>query len=119
MIRFDCLAFRVDAGGRSFVHSGDSVPCASLTALAGGADILIHMCFRLSGEERGRERTKGSSGHLEVAECARQAGVSMVILSHLPPGLDEPGVQERAPREMSEFYGGRIEFGTELRILES
>ena len=114
----DCLAFRIDAGGRSVVYSGDSGPCVSLTALAGGADILIHMCFQLSGEERSTEWTKGSSGHLEVAECASQAGVSMVILTHLPPRLDEPGVQERALREMSEIYGGRIEFGTDLRVLE-
>ena len=114
----DCLAFRVDAGSRSVVHSGDSGPCASLTALAGGADILVHMCFQLSGEERSREWTNGSSGHLEVAECASQADVSMVILTRLPPGLDEPGVQQRAMREMSEIHGGRIEFGTDLRVLE-
>ena len=74
----DCLAFRVDACGRSVVCSGDSGPSASLTALAGGADILIHMCFQLSGEKLSREWTKGSSGHLEVAECAREAGVSML-----------------------------------------
>ena len=89
-----------------------------MTALAGGDGFLIHICFRLSGEERGRESTNGSSGHLEVAECVRQADMSMLILTHLPPRPDEPGMQERALREMSEIYGGRIGFGTDLRILE-
>lgn len=114
----DCLAFGVDVRGRSVVYSGDSGPSASLTALAGGADILIHMCFRLSCENLSGEWTKGSSGHLEVAECTREAGVSMVILTHLPPRLDEPNEQKQAVREMSEVYGGRIEFGSDLRVLE-
>ena len=114
----DCLAFRVDARGRSLVYSGDSGPSASLTALASGADLLIHMCFQLSGEELSREWTNGSSGHLEVAECARDAGVSVVVLTHLPPSLDEPDAQERARREMSEIYAGRIEFGTDLKVVE-
>lgn len=116
--RLDCLAFRVDARGRSVVHSGDSGPSASLTAMAGGADILIHMYFQPSGERLSKEWTDGSSGHLEVAKCAGEAGVSTLIPTHLLPRLEEPDAQKRARREMSEIYGGRIELGKDLRVLK-
>ncbi|RKT17758.1 ribonuclease BN (tRNA processing enzyme) [Streptomyces sp. 1114.5] len=35
------FALRVEAGGRSLVYSGDTAPCAALTELAEGCDLLL------------------------------------------------------------------------------
>ena len=114
----DCFAFRIDASGGSIVYSGDSGPSPALTELAEGADILIHMCFQFSGEARCREWLRGSSGHLEIAECATRAGVATVILTHLQPAIDEPGARERVCGEMSAIYDGRIVIGEDLQVYE-
>ena len=39
-----CLAYRLEAYGRSIVFGGDTAPTAKLTELAAGADVLVHMC---------------------------------------------------------------------------
>ncbi len=114
----DCFAFRIDASGRSIVYSGDSGPSPALTELAEGADILIHMCFQFSGEARSHEWLRGSSGHLEIAECASRAGVATVILTHLQPAIDEPGVRERVCGAMSAICSGRIVIGENLQVYE-
>lgn len=47
-----------------------------------------------------RSGSKGSSGHLEVARTAQDAGVGKLVLTHLRPHMDAPGVHERMIDEM-------------------
>ncbi|MCP5000453.1 MAG: MBL fold metallo-hydrolase [Hyphomicrobiales bacterium] len=108
------LAFRLDCDGKSFVFSGDSGPSGALTRLAEGADLLVHMCFQLSGEAPGRKWSTGSSGHLEIAEMAAKANVRKIILSHLRPHMDAEGVHDRMIDDMAAKYGGEIVIGEDL-----
>lgn len=114
----DCLGYRIDADGKAVVYSGDSGTSDALTKLATGADILIHMCFNLSQEVRGPDWLKGSSGHLEVAHTAEEASVGKVVLTHLRPHMDAPGVHLRLVKEMSEIYCGEIVIGEDLMDFE-
>ncbi|MCJ7874695.1 MBL fold metallo-hydrolase [Phaeobacter sp. J2-8] len=113
-----CMGFRVDTPYASFVYSGDSGPCDALTTLAEGADVLVHMCFNLSQEARGPEWVAGSSGHLEIARTARDAGIRRVVLTHLRPHMDAPGVHQRIVSEMAEVFPGDIVIGEDLMVLE-
>ena len=48
---FDCMGFSVEAEDRKFVYSGDAAICDELENLAADADLLLHWCYRLSGED--------------------------------------------------------------------
>ncbi len=113
-----CMGFGVDTPGASFVYSGDSGPCDALTALAERADVFVHMCFNLSQEARGPEWVAGSSGHLEIARTARDAGVGRVVLTHLRPYMDASGVHQKLVSEMSAIFPGEIVVGEDLMVLE-
>jgi ribonuclease BN (tRNA processing enzyme) len=76
------------------------------------------MCFNLSQEARGPEWVSGSSGHLEIARTARDAGVGRVVLTHLRPHMDAPGVHDKIVHEMSEVFPGEIVVGEDLMVVE-
>ena len=113
----DCYAFRLETSSGALVYSGDSGTSSDFTRLAKNADILIHMCFQLSSEDRCEEWRSGSSGHLEVARCASEAEVRSLYLTHLPPRLNDREVQDQARREMSAIYDGEIVFAEDLMRL--
>ena len=88
----EAYGYRIDAGGRSFVISGDTRPSAALQAAARGADILVHEAYperRLAPENRpGGENWPAymrafHTSDVEVGALAAAAGVKQVVLQHL------------------------------------
>ena len=68
---------RIDSGERSFAYSGDTGPCAALTELASGVDLLL--C------EAGAE--KESEYHLtaqQAYEVALSSQAGRLLLTHIP-----------------------------------
>jgi ribonuclease Z len=74
--------------GRVLVYSGDTRPCASLTALARGADLLIHEAMFLD-ELRTEAVARGHSTAVEAAGTALAAGVKRLALTHVSPRHQE------------------------------
>jgi len=74
--------------GRAVVFSGDSRPCASLTALARGADLLIHEATFLDAL-REEAVARAHSTALEAARTAVEAGARRLALTHLSPRHQE------------------------------
>ena len=110
-----CLAYRLENDARSIVFGGDSGGMfAPLVALAREADILIHMCHFLNGTEPSEAFRKSCGGHLDAARVAAEAEVKTLVLTHLPPGLDRPGIPERIVREAGAVFGGRIVLARDL-----
>lgn len=109
-----CLAYRLDAGGRSIVFGGDSAPAAALTELATGADVLLHMCHFLNGEGVNPRLMEICSGHLDAARTARDAGVETLVLVHLSDEMDDLVVRQRMLAEMRQIYDGEIIGGEDL-----
>ncbi len=109
-----CLAYRLEAGGKSIVFGGDTAPTPALTELASGADVLLHMCHFVSGAVVDSRLTETCSGHLDCARTARDAGVQTLVLVHITEQVEQPGTRERVLHEVAEIFPGRIIFGEDL-----
>ncbi|GLU35692.1 MBL fold metallo-hydrolase [Trinickia caryophylli] len=107
------FGYRIDCNGQSIVYSGDSGPCPALNRLAQDCDVLVHMCHYLTGTEPSKTFAAFTSGHLEVAEAARQANAKNLVISHVTEQFDKPGLRERVIVEMSRIYSGNIIFGAD------
>ena len=85
----ECYAFRLTAGGRSLVYTGDTGSCPAVVELARGADLLL--------AEAAHPDVPGLPADLhltgrEAGEHARDAGVGRLLLTHVPSWVD-PQVQ--------------------------
>jgi len=109
-----CLAYRLEAGEQAVVFGGDTAPVESLTELAQGADVLLHMCHFINGVVTDERITGCCSGHLDAARTAQEAGVGTLVLVHLTEQLEQIGVKERVLFEVGEVFDGRVIFGEDL-----
>ena len=107
-------AFRLETDEGVLVYSGDTGPCEAIEELAQGADILIHMCYFISGSFLKPGQKLTSSGHLEAARTAAKAGVKTLITTHFTPQMDALGVKEKCLAEMHDIFDGRIVWGEDL-----
>jgi ribonuclease BN (tRNA processing enzyme) len=98
------------------VISGDTTFSENLVKHARGADILVHEAYlpeefdkRDNPEVAARLKAYHSTAE-QAGMAAQQAGVKLLVLSHLVPGKDESTYAERAARTFS----GKIVVGRDL-----
>ena len=109
-------ALRLETDEGVLVYSGDTGPCESISELAKDADVLIHMCYFVSGTFATGPRL-ASSGHMECARLAAEQNVKTLVTTHFTPQMDAPGVKEKCLAEMATVYSGRIIWGEDLMKL--
>ena len=108
-----CWAMRISNGvDGDLFYTADTGPAANLAAAATGSHVIV-----AEGTDRGSSQEPYESrGHMTPAEAgalAREAGVGVLVLSHLW-AEDDPF---RAVREASRMFGGPVELATPgLRI---
>ena len=112
------IAFRIEHDGASAVLAGDTVPCASLDALAAGADALVHTAIRSDIVEqmpaqRIRDILDYHSSVQQAAATAARAGVRTLVLTHYVPPL-VPGQEDQWRALAAAEFGGRVELGDDL-----
>jgi ribonuclease BN (tRNA processing enzyme) len=89
----EAYALRVEHDGRSLVYSGDTGPSAALVQLAAGADLLLcEASFREGGDNPPDLHLTGR----QAGEHARDAGVQRLVLTHIPPWIDQDDVLAEA-----------------------
>lgn len=112
------VSYRIETAAGSILYAGDSGGVFQpLIDFAAGADVLILMNHFLSGREPTDEYRRASGSHLDNAEIARNAGVGMLVLTHLQPDLDTVGIRERMLGEMKEVFDGPIIVGEDLMTI--
>lgn len=90
-----------DSSGATLVYSGDTGYCESLLKLADGADVFL--CEASWTDAADRPKDLHLSG-TEAGRAAAQAGVSELLLTHIPPWTSREDVIEEAKAE----YDGPI-----------
>ena len=109
------LAYRIDTAEGSVCYAGDSgTVFEPIVSLAKGADVLIHMMHYRKGTEPNEAYGNASGSHIDVAHVARRAEVGTLVLTHMIPALDRPGVREAVIAEMSAIFPGRLVWGEDL-----
>ena len=109
------VSYKIETEEGTLVYGADSGGVYQpLIEFAKGADVLITMNHFLSGHEATEEYRYASGSHLDNAEIAKQAGVGMLVLTHLQPDLDSFGIKETMIREMSEVFAKPIVIGHDL-----
>lgn len=113
-----CLGFRFETPAGVITYSGDNGGInENMVQLADRSDVLVHMCHYPSGQEPTDAFRQSAGSHLDVAETAERASARTLVLTHLIPMMDQPGVIEQLVGEMAEIYHGRIIVGRDLMVI--
>ena len=97
--RPESISYRFEAGGRTFVYTGDTEYSEWVVDLARGANTLLIECSFPDDSP--------VSGHLtpeSVARIASEAGTDRVVLTHIYPAADELDLVSLVKRG----YGGEV-----------
>lgn len=105
----ETLAFRVDAGGRSFAYTADTGPGWSIGELCppdlGPVDLALSEATFLHDSA---ERNPVHLSARQAGELAREAGARRLVLTHILP-VGSPGA---SAAEASSAYGSPVDVAT-------
>ncbi len=113
-----CMAFSVTDGKSKFVYSGDAGICPDLEELCTDADLLLHWCYRMDGEDMHPAMLDLCPTPSEIASMAKRRGVKRLLLTHIRRHMDESGKHESANRAMKAVFDGPSEITEDLKIYE-
>ena len=102
------MAYRFDTDQGSIVFAGDCGDCDGLRRLAKGVDTLVLACTHFGCPEVSPAIADAITGTPQVADILRQCEPRCVILTHMNPNFERPGVRERAIAEVARSYNGEI-----------
>ena len=111
-----CLAYRVEANGRSVTVSGDAVDCEGLDTLAQNTDALV-MCCYLSKKELMDLEGDLTANHIlacspQVGKISSKAKARKLILTHIREKSSE--LMQELVNEIKADYDGEIILGRDL-----
>jgi ribonuclease BN (tRNA processing enzyme) len=102
-------AYRIEAGGKKIVFSGDTGMCDNIVDIARDADVLIIEASFPVNEDPGWHLTAAEAGRV-----ATQAGARLVILTHLYPACDKADMVALCQSE----YDGPVRLAEDLMRVE-
>ena len=114
----ECMAFRIDAGGKCFVYSGDTGINDEVEALCQGADLLLHWCYRPDDAEATEEMRAMTPTPSEIAAMAARSGVKRLLLTHFRILMDSDDDHRDAIRAMEQLFDGQVGIAEDLDIVK-
>lgn len=125
------VAYRVEAGGRTLVYSGDTGPSPGLEQLARGADVLFTEVVDLAGIAAELAKSMAQvpapvranvvagmkANHLtadEIGRLAQKAGVRRVVLTHFVPSPDKLRDPSALVRGVRKSFKGPVKLARDL-----
>lgn len=111
-----CLAYRIEAGGKSFSFSGDSVHCEGLLRVAANSDLHLQCCY-LAASELTIPHLRGVGRYTlacsdTVGKIAAAARVRRLVLTHFRQTT--PALIAAMGADIAKDYSGRVEFAKDL-----
>lgn len=100
--RPESIAYRLEAGGRAFVYTGDTEYSESVVELARGAHTMLVECSFPDDDPVPGHLTPSS-----VARMASESGVERVVLTHVYPAADDLDLTA----EVGKGYDGEVLLG--------
>jgi ribonuclease BN (tRNA processing enzyme) len=107
----ETYAVRLEAAGVSMVYSGDTGPTPDLAQLADGVELLLAEASFVDGDDNPADL------HLtgkQAGEVANAAGVSHLVITHVPPWND----REVALAEARSTFDGATSLATSGRTID-
>jgi hypothetical protein len=109
----ECVAYRIEADGATFVLATDTEPGSpfhdrAVRELAKGADVLIYDAQFTPEQLAGEKKGWGHSSWLDGTSIARECGVKQLVLFHHDPDSDDyfvDGLAEKARQEFPNSVG--------------
>lgn len=114
----DAFGYRFDAGGRSFVISGDTTPSDAVVNACHGCDVLVHEVYSESGFARRTPEwqhyhARYHTSSKQLGDIATRAHPGVLVLYHqLFWGTSEPELIE----EVRRGYAGKVVSGHDLDV---
>jgi ribonuclease BN (tRNA processing enzyme) len=105
-----CFAMRIEAGGKTFVYTGDGSYQPELIDFCREADFLLCEC-NFYGNQDGKQA--GHMNSIEAGELAEKAGVKQLCLTHLP----HYGDISELLREAKTQFAGMIKLAEEFSAI--
>ena len=110
------FGYKFEAGGKTVVISGDTRPSDNLVRFARGADVLVLEAYlpehfdRVDTPEVAARLKRYHTSAEEAGQMAQQAGVKLLVLTHLIPGDADQTFLDRAGKR----FHGKIVVGRDL-----
>jgi ribonuclease BN (tRNA processing enzyme) len=114
----DAFGYRFEAGGRSFVISGDTTPSDAVIDACHGCDVLVHEVYSESGFARRppewqRYHARYHTSSKQLGEVATKARPGMLVLYHqLYWGTSDGDLL----KEVQRGYAGKVVSGRDLDV---
>lgn len=114
----ECMAFRLETDGASFVYSGDAALSPEMEALIKGADTLLHWCYRLDDVPAHPMMVKMTPTPSQIGRMAKRAGVGQLLLTHFRIQMDGLEDQARAVQILHSDFGSNAEIVEDLNTYQ-
>jgi len=106
------VAFRIEHAGHAVVISGDlASKNDNLARLAEGADLLVYDTSVLDPPASPAQLYDLHTPPRRIGEVAAKAHVKSLLLSHIPPGVDQS--ESAVLRSVAAGYGGPTRFASD------
>jgi len=111
------LAFRIEHAGRALVFSGDlASKNDNLARLAKGADLLIYDASVLDPPGSPENLYEFHTAPHRIGEVAKEAGVTSLVLSHIPPQVDKN--KSAVLASVKKVFSGTTRFADDCRRID-